>query len=185
MSATRERAYNHCMRKPNVVDFWRAAETVMDQMLKEVEEVTSFLRNLQGNFFKAKTLEEEYFDPSFIHPCHECDVCQTFPIRGYRWRAVRPRALGEQALKGELKLPSTSERMFTEMDFDVCHTCYMAWREDPKSDSFQALPSGTKFMPAQLGKHFVKTQPFEAVFLILALNNIILVYSQKKIDWPM
>jgi hypothetical protein len=100
--------------------------------------------------------EESSFDSSFVHPCHECDNCQEFPIRGHRWRAMRPKLTGTLDStfdNKEVKLPDTATNSDVEMNFDLCHPCYMKWRATGgEKSAMMDLPSSVKFFSTQLGR---------------------------------
>jgi hypothetical protein len=179
---------------PTVVRFMDKAEEMMQIIRKEVEEVAASappletlrpppcIRKLQRRFSQAKRdqyqREREHlkhhdppsgnigtgvgkqFDPRFVHPRHQCDMCNVLPIRGFRWRAVRPKTLVE----GGGKVDETQKVDFVEMNFDLCHRCYVGWREQ-KDDEAGAraanrfssmrkmqLSEDVKFHPVQLGK---------------------------------
>lgn len=98
-----------------------------------------------------KVLPEDYkdnvccfgFDPNFIHARHQCDLCRCIPIIGFRWHAICP------PLTPNISV-STMRRF---ANFDLCHSCYIHFREnlDDCSRSFE-IPAEMRFHPVQYGK---------------------------------
>jgi len=61
----------------------------------------------------------QYFDPTFLHQRHSCDICKISPIMGYRYRAIMstvPNCLHDE---------NTGERGGRFANFDLCHACYL------------------------------------------------------------
>jgi hypothetical protein len=100
------------------------------------------------------------FDPCFVHSHHACDGCDSLPIRGYRWRAVRPKRVGGVRYEKELDLPTLSKKgRLVEVDYDLCHSCYTAWRDERAPPRLGKVPHGVKFYSAQLGMYIFAYNP--------------------------
>jgi hypothetical protein len=83
------------------------------------------------------------FDPNFIHARHQCDLCRCIPIIGFRWHAICP------PLTPNISV-STMRRF---ANFDLCHSCYINFREnlDDCSRTFE-IPAEMRFHPVQYGE---------------------------------
>ena len=83
------------------------------------------------------------FDPKFVHARHQCDLCRCLPIVGFRWHAFFPPLTPS--------ISASASKRFA--NFDLCHSCYIRWREDIDENMMASeIPREIRFRPVQYGE---------------------------------